>query len=109
MRYRGLVIGRPEGAPALETTAFASGENGVPGFVDPPLEFAIVPGKTRLNPALDAVVAAMLPGERRIVIVPASQGYGRAGLYPPETAGKPRFIISPGALLVYDVEALPSH
>jgi FKBP-type peptidyl-prolyl cis-trans isomerase len=48
----------------------------------------------------------MQPGERRVVIVPASLGYGRAGLYPPETPGKPRFVISPYALLVYDVEVL---
>jgi FKBP-type peptidyl-prolyl cis-trans isomerase len=49
----------------------------------------------------------MQPGERRTVIVPASLGYGRAGLYPPETPGKRRFVISPNALLVYDVEVLP--
>ena len=105
VRYRGLVIGR-EG-PLLETSAFASGENGVPGFVDPPAVFTFDPGKTKINPGLDQVVAGMLPGERRVVIVPAAEGYGRAGTYPPETPGKRRFIVSPNALLVYEVEVLP--
>ena len=105
IRYRGGVIGR-EGPP-LETTAFASGENGVPGFHETPQAFAFEPGKTHFNPGLDGALAQMRPGERRIVIVPAAQGYGRAGLYPPEVKGQPRFIVSPNALLVYEVEALP--
>lgn len=99
VRYAGDVIGR-EGAP-MEPMAFGSGPNGVPGFTDAPQTFAV----TKLNPGLDGAIAAMLPGERRIVIVPASLGYGRAGLYPPEVPGKPRFVVSPNALLVYDVEA----
>ena len=48
----------------------------------------------------------MQPGERRRVIVPAAEGYGRAGLYPPESPGTRRFVVSPNALLVYDVEVL---
>lgn len=106
IRYRGDVIGRA--GPPLEVTSFASGEGGVPGFVDPPQVFTVEPGKTKLNRGLDSVIAAMAPGERRIVIVPAALGYGRAGLYPPEVKGKPRFIVSPYALLVYDVEVLPN-
>jgi len=43
------------------------------------------------------------------VIVPAAMGYGRAGLYPPETPGKRRFVVSPNALLVYDVEVLANQ
>jgi cyclophilin family peptidyl-prolyl cis-trans isomerase len=104
VRYRGATIGRD--GPPMETTAFASGEGGVPGFHDPPREFTFEAGKTRFNAGLDAALSDMLPGERRIVIVPAARGYGRAGLYPPEAAGEPRFIVSPNALLVYDVEAL---
>jgi len=50
------------------------------------------------------VFPATQPGERRAVIVPAALGYGRAGLYSPEVAGKPRFVISPNTMLVYDVE-----
>ena len=64
------------------------------------------PGKTKINSSLDSVIAAMLPGERRVVIVPAAMGYGRAGYYAPEIPGKRRFVISPNALLVYDVEML---
>jgi len=104
VRYAGMVIGRD--GPRLETIAFASGPNGVPGFEDTPQPFNIDPGKTRLNPGLDSVIAAMHPGERLVAIVPASQGYGRAGSYPPEVPGKRRFVVSPNALLVYEVEAL---
>ena len=104
VRYLGHVIGRR--APPLEITAFASGENGVPGFHDPPVAFTFTPGETALLPALDAAVAAMAPGERRVLVVPAEHGYGRTGLYPPETPGQPRFVISPEVLLVYEVEVL---
>ena len=104
VRYVGDVLGRL--GPPLLVTAFASGERGVPGFIDPPQVFTVEPGKTKLNSGLDSAIAAMQPGERRVVIVPASLGYGRAGLYPPETPGKRRFVISPNALLVYDVEVL---
>jgi hypothetical protein len=104
VRYMGEVIGK-EGPP-LDTIAFGSGADGVPGFIDPPQAFVVEPGKTKINPGLDGVIASMQPGERRIVIVPAAQGYGRAGLYPPEVPGKRRFVISPNAMLVYEVEAL---
>ena len=61
--------------------------------------------KTKINPGFDGAVAAMRPGERLVVIVPASLAYGRAGLYPPEVAVRRRFVVSPNALLVYEVEA----
>jgi len=104
VRYVGDVIGR-EGPP-LDAISFASGENGVPGFIDPPIVFTVEPGKTKINPGLDGVVAAMAPGERRVVIVPASLGYGRGGLYTPEVPGTRRFVVSPNAMLVYEVEVL---
>lgn len=107
VRYRGDVIGRD--GPPLEVTSFGSGEGGIPGFVDPPQVFAVEPGKTKINAALDNVIATMLPGERRVVIVPAVLGYGRAGFYPPETIGKRRFVISPNAMLVYEVEVLSNQ
>lgn len=102
VRYVGDVLGR-EGPP-MEVTPFGSGANGVPGFIDPPQAFGVEPGKTKINPGLDGVIATMKPGERRIVIVPAASGYGRAGLYPPETIGKRRFVVSPNTMLVYEVE-----
>ena len=107
VRYVGDVLGRD--GPALETISFGSGEGGTPGFVDPPQAFTAEPGKTKLNAGLDSAIAAMQPGERRMVIVPAAMGYGRAGLYPPETPGKRRFVVSPNALLVYDVEVLANQ
>jgi hypothetical protein len=104
IRYVGDVLGR-EGPP-LDAIAFGSGENGVPGFVDPAAVFTFEPGKTKINPGLDGIIAAMAPGERRIVIVPAAMGYGRAGYYSPDIPGKRRFVISPNTMLVYEVEVL---
>jgi peptidylprolyl isomerase len=104
IRYVGHLLGH-EG-PAVETTAFGSREDGLPGFVDPPRPFPVDPGDTSINPALDRVLAEMTPGERRIVVVPSEFGYGRAGVYPPETPGEPRFVIGPNTLLVYEVELL---
>jgi hypothetical protein len=36
-------------------------------------------------------------------------GYARRGLYPPASPGKKRFVISPNAMLVYDVEVLANE
>ena len=107
VRYMGDVIART--GPPLVTNAFASGENGVPGFNDPPQVFTAEVGKTKINPGLDGVLATMRPGERRTVVVPAAQGYGKNGTYPPAAPGKPRFVVSPNALLVYDVEVLANQ
>jgi peptidylprolyl isomerase len=100
VRYVGDVVGR-EG-PALEVTPFASGPDGRPSDALEPEAFRV----TKVNPGLDGVVARMKTGERRVVVVPPELGYGRAGFYGPDTPGKRRFVISPGVLLVYDVEAL---
>jgi FKBP-type peptidyl-prolyl cis-trans isomerase len=62
--------------------SFGSGENGVPGNVEPPRVFTVEPGKTKINTGLDSVVAKMLPGERRTVIVPAALGYAPASIRP---------------------------
>lgn len=102
MRYKGLVIGWD--GPPLEAIAFASGDNGIPGFEDTPRVFSYEVGKTKINPGLDSVIAGMKPGERKLAIVPAALGYGRAGTYPPQVPGQRRFVVSPNALLVYEVE-----
>jgi peptidylprolyl isomerase len=104
LRYAGNVIDRV--GPPIEEIRFGSGVNGVPALEDPPLSFTVEPGKTKINPGLDGVIGGMSPGERKTVIVPAALGYGRAGTYPPEVPGKRRFIVSPNAMLVYDVEVL---
>ena len=101
-------VGNPK-LQSIDAIRFASNANGVPGFVDPPQAFTVEPGKTKINPGLDRAIATMRPGERRSVIVPAELAYGRSGLYPPETPGKRRFVISPYAMLVYDVEVLPNE
>jgi cyclophilin family peptidyl-prolyl cis-trans isomerase len=102
VRYQGLVVGWD--GPLLTTVAFASGENGVPGFYDAPQAFPYEVGRTKINPGLDGIIAGMRSGERKLAIVPPASGYGRAGTYPPEVPGRRRFVVSPNALLVYEVE-----
>jgi peptidylprolyl isomerase len=104
LRYAGNVIDRV--GPPIEEIRFGSGANGVPAFEDPPLAFTVEPGTTKVNPGLDGVIGAMSPGERKTVVVPAALAYGKAGTYPPEVPGKPRFVMSPNATVVYHVEVL---
>ena len=104
LHYVGDVIGRD--GPPLDLISFGSNDAGLPAFLDTPSAFTVEPGKTKLNPGLDSVIAGMLPGERRVAIVPAPLAYGRAGLYMPEIPGKRRLVISPNAMLVYEIEAL---
>ena len=84
---------------------FASSATGTPAAAEPEV-FPFEPGKTKINPGLDEAIAAMAPGERRVVIVPAALAYGRSGAYPPEIPGKRRFVISPHTTLAYEVEAI---
>jgi cyclophilin family peptidyl-prolyl cis-trans isomerase len=109
VRYVGHVIGRD--GPPLEEIAFASSETGLPGYYDEPREFIYEPGKTKVGPngIVDAAVAAMRPGDRRTVVIPAALGYGKAGFYPPEVKGQRRFVVSPNVLLVYELEAIEVH
>ncbi|HEX3879980.1 MAG TPA: peptidylprolyl isomerase [Bryobacteraceae bacterium] len=104
VRYVGDVIGRD--GPPIQPVVFASGESGAPGYFDPPQVFAYEAGKTKVNAGFDQAVATMHAGDRKVVIVPASMAYGKAGLYKPEVPGQRRFVVSPYALLVYEVEAL---
>lgn len=104
LRYVGNVIDRV--GPLIEEIRFGSGANGVPGFEDPPAAFTFEPGKSKINPGLDGVIGEMKPGERKTVVIPVALAYGRAGTYPAESPGKRRFIVSPNARLVYDVEVL---
>ena len=104
LRYRGLVIGR-EGPP-LDVIDFVSIETGAPGIDAEPHAFVVETGKTKINAGLDGVMASMKPGERRVAIVPPALAYKVAGFYAPEVPGKKRFVVSPNATLVYEVEAL---
>lgn len=107
VRYVGDVIGHD--GPPLALISFGSSEGGIPEFVEQPNVFTVTPGKTKINAGLDSAIATMSPGERRVVIVPASLAYGRAGLYTPEVPGKRRLVISPNAMLVYEVEVLANQ
>jgi len=107
LRYLGNVIDRI--GPPIEEIRFGSGANGVPAFEDPGLIFDVQPGKTKINPGFDGVIGSMSPGKRKTVILPASLAYGRSGAYPPEVPGKRRFVVSPNAMLVYEVEVLPEE
>jgi cyclophilin family peptidyl-prolyl cis-trans isomerase len=107
VHYVGDVMGR-EGPP-IQPIEFASGPTGAPSFEDSPQAFPFEVGKTKINPGFDAAVAAMHAGERRVIIVPAAMAYARAGHYEPEVKGKRRFVVSPNAILVYDIEALPNQ
>lgn len=91
----------------LSGKAFVSTEEGgLPYWGDTPAVFEYEAGKTTINAGFDAAVAAMKPGEKRVVIVPSDQAYGLNGLYPPERPGEKRFIISPRTILVYEIEIL---
>lgn len=104
VRYLESLLGYS--GPALELTPFGSGADGAPGYFDPARAFPFIPGESTINAGLDQVIADMMPGERRVAIVPAELGYGRSGFYAPETPGEPRFVISPNTMLVYEVEVL---
>jgi cyclophilin family peptidyl-prolyl cis-trans isomerase len=84
----------------------STAEEGKPYWGDKPEAFDYEIGRTKINPALDSTVRQMKKGERRLVIVPASLGYGIPGFYARERKGEKRFVISPNTLLVYEVELL---
>ena len=65
--------------------------------------FPLVVGESTVNAGLDEAVFAMKPGERRLVIVPASLGYDPVGFYGRERPNEPRFVIHPRSILIYEV------
>jgi cyclophilin family peptidyl-prolyl cis-trans isomerase len=91
----------------LSGKAFVSTEDaGKPYWGETPAPFEFEVGKTRVNPGVDAAVALMKKGERRLLIVPAALGYGTSGFYAKQRPGEKRFVISPNTLLVYKLELL---
>jgi len=89
----------------LGGTAFVStAEAGKPYWGDKPEPFEYVVGSTHVTPGFDASVAQMKKGEKRLLIVPADQGYGSPGFYAKEVKGEKRFHVSPDTILVYEVE-----
>ena len=107
LRYMGHIMGR-EGPP-LDEIRFVSGSDGKPVFGDAPQVFTVEVGKTRFHAGLDRVIASMSEGAWRRVLLPADLAYGRAGFYAPDVSGKKRLVISPGTMLVYDVEVIGSR
>ncbi len=101
LRYRGYTLSGRDFASVDDTGRPYWGT-----VEDPGSAFSYIVGQTELTPAFDAAVGQMRVGERRTLIVPATQGYGEAGYYAPERPGEPRFVISPNTTLVYFVERL---
>jgi peptidylprolyl isomerase len=85
-------------------TFISTEEDGLPYWGEAPAAFEYEIGKTKVNPGFDASIAAMKPGEKRLVIVPSDQGYGLSGLYTKQRPGEKSFIISPRTMLVYEIE-----
>jgi cyclophilin family peptidyl-prolyl cis-trans isomerase len=91
----------------LSGKAFVStAPDGTPYWGDTAQPFVYEIGKTTINPGLDAALAAMKQGEKRLLIVPAEMGYKTNGFYAKERPNEKRFVISPNTLLVYEVERL---
>lgn len=89
--------------------SFAStAEGGAPDYLWPGMDgggfFEFVLGESSINPGFDESLAAMKRGERRMVIVPADQGYDPVGFYGRPQAGDKRFVIRPRSILIYEIE-----
>ena len=93
-------------APLAGKTFVSTADEGKPYWGGTPEPFGLTVGKPCVNPGLDAAIARMKKGENRLVIVPASQGYGTSGFYARQKPGEKRFVISPNTLLVYEVDVL---
>ena len=63
-------------------------------------------GKSNINRGLDAAIAQMKVGEKRLVIIPSRMAYGRSGFYGPYKPAHQRFVINPGSRLLIEVEIL---
>jgi len=93
-------------APLPGISFVSTAEDGKPYWGETPETFTFIVGKTRIHPGLASAIAAMKKGEKRIVIVPGTLGYGTAGFYAAQRPNEKRFHISPNTLLVYEVERL---
>jgi len=87
-----------------DKTFVSTADEGKPYWGEAPAPFDFEVGKTKVNPGVDAAIAQMKKGERRLVIVPAPLGYGKSGFYAKQRPNEKRFVISPGTLLVYEIE-----
>jgi cyclophilin family peptidyl-prolyl cis-trans isomerase len=90
----------------LYAKSFVSTADGTPYWGDKAEPFTFEVGKTHLNPGFDAAATHMKKGEKRTLIVPPDQAYATSGFYAKERKGERRFVISPNAVLVYEIELI---
>jgi len=93
-------------APLAGKSFVSTADEGKPYWGETPEPFETTVGTPLVNPGLDAAVAQMKKGEKRLLIIPSDQGYKTSGFYAKQRPGEKRFVISPNALLVYEVEVL---
>jgi peptidylprolyl isomerase len=93
-------------APLTGKSFVSTADQGRPYWGDAPEPFEVTVGTPGVNPGLDAAIADMTKGEKRLVIVPSGLGYKTSGFYAKQRPGEKRFVISPNTLLVYEVELL---
>jgi cyclophilin family peptidyl-prolyl cis-trans isomerase len=93
-------------APMTGKSFVSTADQGRPYWGDAPEPFEVMVGTPGVNPGLDAAIADMTKGEKRLVIVPSGLGYKTSGFYAKQRPGEKRFVISPNTLLVYEVELL---
>jgi len=93
-------------APLAGKAFVSTADEGKPYWGETPEPFEFVAGATRVNPGLDAAVAQMKKGEKRLLVVPTGQGYKTSGFYAKQRPGEKRFVISPNTLLIYEIEVL---
>jgi len=87
-------------------TFVSTAENGTPYRGETPAAFEYEIGKTKINPGVDAQIAAMKKGEKRTVILPADQAYRNNGFFAKQREGEKRFVIPPQTTIVYQIEIL---
>jgi len=98
-------------APLAGKSFVSTADEGQPYWGETPEPFEVVVGSPCVNSGIDASIALMKKGEKRLVIVPSEQGYKTSGFYAKQRTGEKRFVISPDTLLVYEIEVfdiLPS-
>lgn len=95
--YKGILIG---GDSFVSTS-----DNGKPDYGTGAEVFTWKAGSDGVIKGMQEALMAMKAGEIRLLIVPASLGYGEMnGFYGKSVPGKKRFVISPGQTLVLEVK-----
>ncbi len=87
-------------------TFVSTADAGKPYRGETPEPFDFEVGKTKINPGLDAALAHMKKGEKRTLIVPAEQAFGRVGFYAKQRPNEKRFVIAPFSMLVIEIEII---